>query len=406
MRGELPPEPGADPAPEPDRRRRRSRSPRPRASGPPFRHLALLIQIPGVDIDARMAAEKGAPLGRGGAAHPRPSASAWPGSGWTTFAPDRYRVEVQDQLPAEAVAGLSEAQRVFLRVARRPRTRPSAGHRRRVAGPDLHARPRCRGVSSGDAFGAVCGVPRSDQRPARRLAAGQPRAPEFVVVRLREAAAPRRDGAPHVREGASHERRVAAPARGRRDASGRARSPRARIPALVDGRSRVDRAPARGTRGGGRRSARERNTVSGADRRGRQGRRATPRGEEVAGAARPSTQIGRQLEDARRIVAELDGSSTTRCCASRTRRIRTSRSAARRPASSSRTWGEPAPHAEPSGAGGRRRGRRGDASAAGSSGRTGRSPTRSACSTSRPAPRSPAPASPSTGAPARRCSAR
>ena len=64
VRGELPPDP------ERIFRLRRC-STRPRTSPPPrprfrpaFRHLALLVQIPGVDVEARVAAEKGAPLTR------------------------------------------------------------------------------------------------------------------------------------------------------------------------------------------------------------------------------------------------------------------------------------------------------------------------------------------------------
>lgn len=80
---------------------------------PPFSHLALLVQVPGVDVAERTAAEKGAPL------TPREqellaervaAARAW----LATYAPDRVRVAVQETLPAAAVAALDAPQRAFL----------------------------------------------------------------------------------------------------------------------------------------------------------------------------------------------------------------------------------------------------------------------------------------------------
>jgi lysyl-tRNA synthetase, class I len=111
VRGELPPsyetvfrysllDPSADVAAEAARFR------------PPFSHLALLVQVPGVDVVARMGDEKGAPLDgrereildeRIGAA------GAW----LDTYAPDSARIEVQATLPA-AAGDLDERQRRFL----------------------------------------------------------------------------------------------------------------------------------------------------------------------------------------------------------------------------------------------------------------------------------------------------
>jgi lysyl-tRNA synthetase class 1 len=71
---------------------------------PAFGHLALLRQIPGVDIDARIEAEKGAPLTRLETATVRErtaAADAW----LATFAPDKARIAVQrDRIPDEAAA--------------------------------------------------------------------------------------------------------------------------------------------------------------------------------------------------------------------------------------------------------------------------------------------------------------
>jgi len=81
---------------------------------PAFAHLALLAQVPGVDVTARVAAEKGAPLTerereildrRLGAAR------AW----LDTYAPERAIIAVRDALPDEA-AMLDAEQRSYLRA--------------------------------------------------------------------------------------------------------------------------------------------------------------------------------------------------------------------------------------------------------------------------------------------------
>ena len=154
---------------------------------PPFRHLALLVQVPNVDLPARMEAEKGAPLDaveRAILEERARVAVAW----LEAFAPDRYKVAVQDELP-EGVAGLTEAQRIMLGAlaaeAERDRV-PTPGTRGRTSS----SAPRRRmASSSGDAFAAhLPRLPGSPQRTARRLAAGQPR------PWLRDPAAARRGG--------------------------------------------------------------------------------------------------------------------------------------------------------------------------------------------------------------------
>jgi lysyl-tRNA synthetase class 1 len=80
---------------------------------PAFGHLALLAQIPGVDVTARVAAEKGSPLsGRERALLDERVAAA---RSWlTAYAPERARIEVRrDGLPAEASA-LEADQRAYL----------------------------------------------------------------------------------------------------------------------------------------------------------------------------------------------------------------------------------------------------------------------------------------------------
>lgn len=79
---------------------------------PPFAHLALLLQVPGVDVEERMAAEKGEPLTpreREILAERSASARAW----LDTYAPERARLEVQPRLP-DAASALDAAQRAAL----------------------------------------------------------------------------------------------------------------------------------------------------------------------------------------------------------------------------------------------------------------------------------------------------
>jgi lysyl-tRNA synthetase class 1 len=155
---------------------------------PPFRHLALLVQVPGVDLEARFAAEKGAPLDdaerrvleqRAGIAR------AW----LREFAPERYQVAVKhDALPDDA-GDLSDGQRRFLAdlAAAAETEAPASGD----AWQDLVFRTaQDIGLSSGHAFGALY---RSFLGRANGPRAGWLLAslePAFVLVRLREAASP------------------------------------------------------------------------------------------------------------------------------------------------------------------------------------------------------------------------
>jgi lysyl-tRNA synthetase class 1 len=80
---------------------------------PPFAHLALLLQIPNVDIVARVEAEKGTALTdreRQILDERSDAARAW----LATYAPDRAIVTVRETLPEDAVAALDDDQRQFL----------------------------------------------------------------------------------------------------------------------------------------------------------------------------------------------------------------------------------------------------------------------------------------------------
>jgi lysyl-tRNA synthetase class 1 len=120
---------------------------------PAFRHLALLVQVPGVDVAARVAEEKGAPLDPVETAvldERVRVARAW----LDGFAPERYHVAVRDELPQAEAAELSEVQGLFLRdlAAAVGAERPAGGD----AWQDLIYRTgQARGVASRDAFGAV-----------------------------------------------------------------------------------------------------------------------------------------------------------------------------------------------------------------------------------------------------------
>jgi lysyl-tRNA synthetase class 1 len=79
---------------------------------PPFAHLAFLLQVPGVDLAAKVAAEKGEPLTdreRAILDERVRAARAW----LETYAPERARVAVHDELPSSA-AQLDDQQRAFL----------------------------------------------------------------------------------------------------------------------------------------------------------------------------------------------------------------------------------------------------------------------------------------------------
>ncbi len=133
-------DPGADPVAESQRFR------------PAFRHLTMLVQVPGVDVEARVAAEKGAPLDdaeKAILAERITVARTWL-DGW---APDRYQVSVREDLPEE-VKGLTEVQGLFLADLG---TGAASEH---PAGGDawqdlIYRSSQARGVSSRDAFAAV-----------------------------------------------------------------------------------------------------------------------------------------------------------------------------------------------------------------------------------------------------------
>ena len=180
VRGELPPdhervfayslvEPDADVAAEAA------------AYRPAFSHLALLEQIPGVDVGERVAAEKGEPLTDRELAileERRRAARAW----LATYAPDSARITVRAELPADAVK-LSDDQRAYL-AALASVPAPQSGESWQSL---IFATAKQRGLPAGEAFKAVylafLGRP-NGPRAGWLLASLEP---GFVGARLRAA---------------------------------------------------------------------------------------------------------------------------------------------------------------------------------------------------------------------------
>jgi lysyl-tRNA synthetase class 1 len=153
---------------------------------PAFAHLALLVQIPSVDVRARIEAEKGEPL------TPREeavlderiaAARAW----LAAYAPERARLAIQrDGLPA-VVAELDQAQRAALAVL--AETLPADWNGEAIQGAIFEA-ARSGDVPAGRIFAALylAFLGQAHGPRAGWLLAGLDR--DFVARRLREAARP------------------------------------------------------------------------------------------------------------------------------------------------------------------------------------------------------------------------
>jgi lysyl-tRNA synthetase class 1 len=152
---------------------------------PAFSHLAMLLQIPGVDVAARVEAEKGSALTERERAifdERAASARAW----LDAYAPDRARLAVQASLPQSA-SELDPDQRAFLAVLADglSTTSPSGGDAWQAA---IFAAATGSGVPAGRAFAAIyrAFLGRTNGPRAGWLLAGLQ--PSFVVDRLRDAA--------------------------------------------------------------------------------------------------------------------------------------------------------------------------------------------------------------------------
>jgi lysyl-tRNA synthetase class 1 len=168
---------------------------------PAFSHVALLVQVPGVDVPGRIEEEKGSPLTereREILAERTTAAMRW----LETYAPDRAKIAVQrDAVPREAAA-LGEEQRIYLGALalRAEREQPSTGEAWQalifsVAGDAV--------MPQGRAFAAIYAAflgRLNGPRAGWLLASLEP---TFVIGRLREAAGWRPSGADlaEVRQG-------------------------------------------------------------------------------------------------------------------------------------------------------------------------------------------------------------
>ena len=140
---------------------------------PAFAHLALLAQVPGTDVAARVAAEKGSAL----TAEERRILDERLASvrGWLdAYAPERARIEIRREALPDEAAALGEDQRAWLGAIAARRGGGPAHDRRRLAVADLRG-----GVRGGAPGGAgvrrpVCRVPGPDERATGRLAPRKP----------------------------------------------------------------------------------------------------------------------------------------------------------------------------------------------------------------------------------------
>jgi lysyl-tRNA synthetase class 1 len=154
---------------------------------PAFSHLALLEQIPGVDVAERVAAEKGGPLTGHEAAileQRREAARAW----LVAYAPERARLAVRrDALPA-AIGEADDAQRAYL-GALAPALESVAAWSGEALQAAIFATAKEGGLPAGRAFAALylAFLGRDSGPRAGWLLAALDR--EFVIERLRAAAA-------------------------------------------------------------------------------------------------------------------------------------------------------------------------------------------------------------------------
>jgi lysyl-tRNA synthetase class 1 len=155
---------------------------------PPFSHLAMLVQVPGVDVAERAAAEKGAPLNereRRILDERVQAARAW----LEAYAPERVRLSVQRDALPNAAADLDEAQRdVLSRLADVASALDGGGWTGEALQAAIFSAAQEAGAPAGRAFTALyaafLGQPHGPR--AGWLLASLDR--DFVIARLREAA--------------------------------------------------------------------------------------------------------------------------------------------------------------------------------------------------------------------------
>jgi len=152
---------------------------------PAFSHLALLEQIPGVDVVERVTAEKGAPLTPRELdilEQRRAAARAW----LDAYAPERSRLAVQRDAVPTTVADLGAAQRGYL--AELAATLGDVDWTGEALQAAIFERAKARDLAAGQAFAALylAFLGRSSGPRAGWLLAALER--DFVLTRLRDAA--------------------------------------------------------------------------------------------------------------------------------------------------------------------------------------------------------------------------
>jgi lysyl-tRNA synthetase class 1 len=155
---------------------------------PPFAHLALLLQIPGVDVRARVEAEKGEPLTDAELAILEERTRA--ARGWLDgYAPDKARIEVRGEALPAAAADLAAGQRAALASLAEALSGTNAWEGESLQSAIFDA-ARSADLPAGQVFTALylafLGQP-NGPRAGWLLASLEP---DFVVGRLRAAAAP------------------------------------------------------------------------------------------------------------------------------------------------------------------------------------------------------------------------
>ncbi|MGH2463282.1 MAG: lysine--tRNA ligase [Candidatus Limnocylindria bacterium] len=154
---------------------------------PAFAHLALLVQLPGIDVAERVAAEKGGPLTQGELAileQRTRAARAW----LDTYAPPEARIEVHRDAVPGAVGDLAPDQRAFLgALADALAELPAPEWVGEGLQSAIFATAQSRGVGAGKAFAALYAafLGRPSGPRAGWLVASLDR--QFVVERLRAA---------------------------------------------------------------------------------------------------------------------------------------------------------------------------------------------------------------------------
>ena len=258
-------------------------------------------RCPAWTLEARMAAEKGAPLDEAERAILERARRASRATWLEGFAPERYRVAVQDELPDRG-GGADRGAGIVPR-----RTSPTAAEASDPSAGDawqdliFRASPAPRRLVAATRSRRCTRVPRSRQRAARRLAAGEPR-PRRSSTR---ACAPRRPRGADAEERTERRTRrvsvgVAAPARRTPTSSAQGAIAKGEDPALVDEALALDarrRDAARpGRRPARRAQAASRERIGAAIRGGADAQRAGGR----RSCASRSTALGRRDRRARR----------------------------------------------------------------------------------------------------------